>query len=387
MIGMERSTFMVDRHGLPYIGAILTALALLLSPAAVVADSANSMSAAAPSQGQGPSTMQSFDGAKGWLNSKPLAPSDLTGKVVLVDVWEYTCINCLRTLPYLKAWYSRYHSDGFEIIGVHTPEFGFSGDTKNVTDATKRLGVEWPVALDDDGTIFKRYNAGGWPAEFLYDQKGNLVETQHGEGNYPQTEAKIQSLLKAQNKSLKLPTVMALLPQDSYDKPGAVCYPQTPEMFVGTWHGVNIANQPTGRDASGALDFEDPGKHADNSIYLQGYWQESPDRQGMITAGTGDYLSLNYEAIQVVGILKPESGGAQRVDVTQDGKPVSHDDAGPDLQFDPSGNSFITVDAPRAYDIIMNKHYGKHDLRLSPQRYNVGIYDFAFESCEVGSDK
>jgi thiol-disulfide isomerase/thioredoxin len=350
------------------------AVALTLSPAAVVADSSNSK-------------LMTFDGAKGWLNSKPLAPSDLSGKVVLVDVWEYTCVNCLRTLPYLKAWYSRYHSDGFEIIGVHTPEFGFSGDTKNVTEATKRLGITWPVALDDDGTIFQRYDAAGWPAEFLYDQKGDLVETQHGEGNYPQTEAKIQSLLLAKDKTLKLPAVMALLPQDSYDKPGAVCYPQTPEMFVGTWHGVNIANPPTGRDPSGDLNFTDSGKHTDNSIYLQGYWQESQDRQGMIADGSGDYLSLNYEAIQVVGVLKPENGGSQRVDVTQDGKPVSHDDAGVDLQFDSSGKTFLTVDAPRAYDIVSNKHYAKHELRLSPQRYGVGFYDFAFESCEVGSDK
>ena len=330
--------------------------------------------------------MASFDGAKGWLNSKALTPSDLSGKVVLVDVWEYTCINCLRTLPYLKDWYSRYHSDGFEIVGVHTPEFGFSGDTKNVADATNRLGITWPVALDDNGTIFQRYNAAGWPAEYLYDQKGNLVETQHGEGNYPQIEAKIQSLLLAQNKSLKLPAVMALLPQDSYDKPGAVCYPQTPELYVGTWRGVNIANQPSGRDPSGALQFTDPGNHADNSMYLQGYWTETAGHQGMSSAGGGAYLALDYEAIQVVGVIKPENGGSQRVDVTQDGKPISHDDAGKDIQFD-GNNSYITVDAPRAYDIVMNKHYAKHELKFTPQRYGVGFYSFDFESCEVGSDK
>jgi len=355
---------------------ILVAVVIALSPCASVADSSN-----------GPSTLQPFDGNTGWLNSKPLTPSDLAGKVVLVDVWEYTCINCLRTLPYLRAWYDRYKDDGFVIVGVHTPEFAFSGDSKNVTDATKRLDVTWPVVFDDNNAIFERYNAGGWPAEFLYDQHGHLVETQHGEGNYPQTEAKIQSLLRAANPQLNLPAVMALLPQDSYDKPGAVCYPQTPEMFVGTWHGVNIANQPENRDASGDLNFADPGSHQDNSIYLQGYWQESSDRQGMITAGTGDYLSLNYEAIQVVGVIKPENGGSQRVDVTQDGKAVAHEDAGDDIHYDANGASYLTVDAPRAYNIVMNKHYGKHDLRFSPRRYGVGFYDFAFESCEVGSDK
>lgn len=369
------------------LGAGLIALAFALSPIASAADGGSASMAGAGTQAGGPSTIQPFDGAKGWLNSSPLTPADLKGKVVLVDVWEYTCINCLRTLPYLKAWYDRYHSDGFEIIGVHTPEFDFSGDDKNVTDATKRLGITWPVALDNDDAIFKRYDAGGWPAEYLYDQDGNLVETQHGEGNYPQTEAKIQSLLKAKDKSLKLPAIMALLPQDSYDKPGALCYPQTPEMFVGTWHGVNIADQPSGRDPSGALQFSDPGNHGDNSIYLQGYWNETQTHEGMSTAGPGAYLALDYEAIQVVGVIKPESGGSQRVDVTQDGKPVSHDDAGKDLQFDANGSTYLTIDAPRAYDIIMNKHYGKHELKFSPQRYGIGFYDFAFESCEVGSDK
>ena len=369
------------------LGVAIAAALIAIAPLASSADDSSSSMAAGSSGSTGPSTMQPFDGASGWLNSSALTPADLKGKVVLVDVWEYTCINCLRTLPYLKAWYDRYHADGFEIIGVHTPEFDFSGDTKNVTDATKRLGVTWPVALDDNGAIFKRYDAGGWPAEFLYDQNGDLVETQHGEGNYPQTETKIQSLLKAKDKTLKLPAVMALLPQDSYDKPGAVCYPQTPEMFVGTWRGVNIANQPSGRDPSGALQFSDPGNHGDNSIYLQGYWSESQGHQGMDSAGPGDYLALDYEAIQVVGVIKPESGGSQRVDVTQDGKPISHDDAGKDLQFDANGNTYITVDAPRAYDIVMNKHYGKHELKLSPQRYGVGFFSFDFESCEVGSDK
>src|SRR5579864_2843680 len=103
------------------------------------------------------STLASFDGNTGWINSPPLTPDSLRGKVVLVDFWEYTCINCLRTLPYLREWYSRYQNDGLVIIGVHTNEFGFSGVNQNVSDAVKRLGITWPVVLDPNNAVWNRY--------------------------------------------------------------------------------------------------------------------------------------------------------------------------------------------------------------------------------------
>ena len=351
--------------------------------AAAISIACAGASAAASAAGSGITAIQSFDGNGGWLNGAALGPSDLAGKVVLVDVFEYTCVNCLRTLPYLKAWYARYKDDGFVIVGVHTPEFDFSGDKANVAAAVKRLGIQWPVVLDPDGAIFKRYGAGGWPTEYVFDQRGALKAEHDGEGGYPQTEATIQSLLRAANPGVKLPAVMALLPQDSYDKPGALCYPQTAETFVGPWHGQSIADAPVGRDPSGALIFSDPGgTHADGAIYLQGYWNEAPHGEGMIAAATGDALSLTYHAIQVVVVMKPENGSV-RVDVTEDGKPVPRADAGSDLAYDASGNSYVQVDAPRAYDVVMNAHFGSHALKMAPERYGAGFYDFAFESCEV----
>jgi len=330
----------------------------------------------------------SFDGGTGWLNGNPLSPADLRGKVVLVDVWEYTCINCLRTLPYLTAWYRRYRDDGFVIVGVHTPEFNFSGDEHNVAAAIKRLGVTWPVVLDDHESIWKRYNAMGWPSEYLFDQSGKLVDTEVGEGNYQATEAKIQALLRAKNPSLRLPPVMALLPQDSYDKPGAVCYPHTAETFVGPWHGLVVANAGAANDPSVDTDYMDSGaSHRDGSVYLQGYWHAAQRMQAMVSGGGNGYLSLTYHAIQVVAVMKPETAAAVRVNVTQDGKPVAHEDAGSDIRYDEGGSSYVTVDAARAYELIMNRHFGQHALRLLPERSGVGIYDFAFEACEVGSDK
>lgn len=324
-----------------------------------------------------------FSSGAGWLNSAPLTPASLRGKVVLVDFWEYTCINCLRTLPYLREWYRRYHNDGLVIIGVHTPEFSFSGDDGNVAAAVKRLDVAWPVVLDDNYAIWKRYQNSVWPHEYLFDKNGDLAESQEGEGNYPQMEAKIQALLRAQNPNAKFPPVMALLPQDNYDKPGAVCYPMTPETYVGPWHGQRVVNAPVMANLEHDTLYRDRASdHKDGSIYLQGFWRVAPQGQAMVSGGNDGYAALRYHAIAVVAVMRPEQG-AVRVNVMQDGKPLAREDAGPDIRYDASGVSYVNVDAARAYDLVMNARFGSHELRLQPQHYGLALYSFDFESCEV----
>lgn len=323
--------------------------------------------------------MRGFEGNAGWINSPPLTPQQLQGKIVLVDFWEYTCLNCLRTLPYLREWYRRYHDDGFTIVGVHTPEFDFSGERANVEAAVKRLDVTWPVVLDDKMAIWKRYENNVWPHEYLYDRSGNLVESVVGEGGYPQTEARIQALLRSSNPALHLPPVMALLPQDSYDKPGAVCYPQTAEILVGR---QAVANATSFNNPSTDTNYSDTARDPqDGAIYLQGYWHLAPE--AAVSGESNGFLALRYHAIQVEAVMKPDGGKAVRVDVTQDGKPIAHEDAGKDLQYDASGMSFVDVSTPRAYDLLMNARFGTHELRVSPKGYGLGVYDFAFESCEI----
>lgn len=326
--------------------------------------------------------MLSFEGNVGWINSDPLTPEQLRGKVVLVDFWEYTCINCLRTLPYLREWYRRYHDKGFVIVGVHTPEFGFSGERANVLAATKRLDITWPVVLDSKYAVWKRYDNAIWPHEFLYNQNGELVESVLGEGAYQQTEARIQALLRAGDPKIVLPPVMALLPQDSYDKPGAVCYPKTDEILVGHQGVADPASGEPGQNANYVANTSDP---KDGQVYLQGYWRVTP--QAAVSAENGGSLTLRYHAIQLIAVMKPENGGSTRVDVTQDGHPVAKGDAGKDIRYDDHGASYVTVNAPRAYDLIMNERFGTKTLELSPKGDGIGFYDFAFESCEVPGSK
>ena len=172
-----------------------------------------------------------------WLNSPPLKREELRGKVVLVDFWEYTCVNCIRTLPYLKEWHKRYAKDGVVIIGIHTPEFAFAKDRKNVAQAVKNLGITWPVLLDSEYKNWMAYHNSFWPRKYFINREGNIVADHAGEGGYGESEARIQYLLKEINPDAVFPEVME--PIRDTDRPGAVCYPTTPELYAGERGALN----------------------------------------------------------------------------------------------------------------------------------------------------
>ncbi|MES2071566.1 MAG: thioredoxin family protein [Pseudomonadota bacterium] len=136
-----------------------------------------------------------FAGIEKWLNSEPLSMQQLRGKVVLVDFWTYSCINCVRTLPYVNGWYDKYKSQGLVVVGVHTPEYPFERSTPNVAAAMKKLDIHYPVAQDNRYTTWSAYSNQYWPASYLINKKGQIVYTHFGEGNYQETEAAIRNLL------------------------------------------------------------------------------------------------------------------------------------------------------------------------------------------------
>jgi thiol-disulfide isomerase/thioredoxin len=347
---------------------------------------AGRINSTAPSLADASQQLLPFDGGIGWINSAPLTPEQLRGKVVLVDFWEYTCVNCLRTVPYEKAWHQRYAKDGFVLLGVHTPEFQFSGEPVNVAAAVKRLGITWPVVLDSRRAIWDRYGNDVWPRELLFDQAGRLVADHAGEGDYPEMERHIQAALRATHRDERFPAVMGYLPQDSYAKPGAVCYPHTGEMYVGSFRDNSaLANAQAGAAEGRTFAYVDLPPHRDGSAYLQGPWVASSE--AMVSAGGGDqHIALHYHAIQVVAVLKPQTG-AVPVEVLQDGAPLRKEDAGADVRYDTNGRAFLSVNVAREYDVVMNKHFGQHELELRPQRPGLAVYTFDFEACEVGADR
>lgn len=315
-----------------------------------------------------------------WLNSPPLTVAGLKGKVFMVDFWEYTCVNCIRTLPYLNAWHDRYAEKGLVIIGVHTPEFAFAKELENVRRGAKSFGLKYPLVNDRDYQIWNRYGNRYWPAKFLFDARGRLRYYHFGEGAYGDTEQAIQKLLREVNADLTLPPIME--PIRGEDKPGAVCHPVTPELYAGYLRGL-IGN-PDGFRKNESATYKDPGgDYQDGSLYIEGVWHSGPEglRHARATKEASDYVALRYRALEVNGVLKPEGGKAIRVVVTQDGKPVPPADRGADLRAGSSGETYLLVNEPRMYAIIRNAAFGSRTLKLACADEGLGIYAFTFVSC------
>jgi thiol-disulfide isomerase/thioredoxin len=321
-----------------------------------------------------------------WLNSKPLTMEALKGKVVLIDFWEYTCINCIRTFPYLKAWHEKYKDKGLVIVGVHTPEFHFAKEEANVVKAIKQFGMGWPMVLDSDYLVWRTYGNRYWPAKYMIDHEGFVRYFHFGEGAYESTEAQLQKLLKAANPKLELPPITAAI--RGTDKPGAVCYPVTPELYLGAergGHAGTLANRE-GYKVGKVISYKDPGSWEDGLVYAHGDWKNTDEAliSNRNSPHPRDYIAIKYHALEVNSVIRPEKGKPVKMWVYHDGKPVAKQDKGNDIQYDKQGRSFMLIDQPRMYHIIKNAKFGQRTLKLATADPGMGIYSFTFVSCELG---
>lgn len=259
-----------------------------------------------------------FRGISGWINTKPLHIEDLKGKVVLVDFWTYSCINCLRTLPYIEKWFADYKDQGLVVVGVHTPEFEFEKDMQNVSDAVQRLGVLYPVALDNEYETWKAYHNHYWPAHYLIDQSGQIRMMHFGEGAYVETENGIRELLGLKTLEMK--------------EKSTLTRPLTPETYLGLERGNK------------------------DQVVLKGKWKKEGER--ITSESSESYLDINVLAKQVYLVLSGTS--KEPLKVFLDGKLVKE----------------IIVNGPRKYDIAETE-YGKHQLSLQVPE-GVSAYAFTF---------
>ncbi len=324
------------------------------------------------------------DGLK-WLNSPPLKMEKLRGKVVLVDFWDYTCVNCIRTFPYLKAWHDKYKDKGLVIIGVHTPEFHFAKEEPNVVKAAKDFGLTYPLIVDSQYAVWNAYGNRFWPAKYLIDAEGFVRYFHFGEGAYELTETRLQELLREANPDVKLPAITPAI--RGTDKPGAVCYPVTPEIYLGFERGGHygtLANRE-GYQPGQTVTYKDPGAWQDGLVYVSGAWKNTPDAliSTRAQASPRDYIAIKYHALEVNSVLRPEGGKPVTVWVYHDGKPVAQQDKGADIKYDSQGRSYLLVDEPRMYYIIKNAKFGQRTLRLATAEAGMGIYSFTFVSCTV----
>jgi len=284
-----------------------------------------------------------FAGISAWLNSPPLTMAGLKGEVVLVQFWTYSCINCLRTLPYVTKWYRRYKDKGFIVIGVHTPEFGFENETSNVETATKRFGITYPVALDNQYSTWKAYDNQYWPAEYLIDRSGRIVATQFGEGNYQELEDAIARL------------VGDSLPDTKIDDPDLSVI-GSPEMYFGAEKnfGAIVASQDS---RAGERFYAAPDTVPLNHFALSGSWKLGEDNA--TSSADGDEILLRFRAPKVN--LEAGSQSLQTLSITVDGK----------------SQPPVTVQGSQLYSLFSGEG-GEHLLRLKIPKAGLSSFTFTF---------
>lgn len=316
--------------------------------------------------------------AERWINSEPLDMQGLRGKIVMIDFWEYTCVNCIRTLPYVTEWHKRYAEYGLVIIGVHTPEFEFCKNRENVERAVDDFDIEYPVVLDNDYEIWRAYDNRYWPRKYIIDADGYIVYDHAGEGGYAETEELIQTLILELQPDAELPPVMS--PVRNEDKPGAICYPRTPELYCGYLRAA-YGNQ--GRILPDETsNYKHEGDDAEGYTYLNGPWRVGSEQVTFAGNEMSErhYLSAPFSANEINAVMIAPQGKPIRVYVRMNGDPLISEEAGEDVIVK-NGESWIEVDKGKMYRILFSEEYGSGALTLHPEDKGLSIFAFTFGSC------
>lgn len=280
-----------------------------------------------------------------WINSPPLELQNLKGKVVLIDFWTYSCINCIRTLPHLKSWYEKYHDKGLIIIGVHSPEFAFEQNLDNVVAAVRTYQITYPVALDNNFVSWENYRNRYWPSHYLIDKNGNVVYEQFGEGHYTEMENKIRHLLGL--APLQLSNGVTTTPLG-----------QTPEIYLGFARAATFANTETPKIKQ-SYRYQYPASLPLHSWALQGTWIIQNDK--IISAATGATIKLHFRAKNVYAVMG--SNKAITLMLSLDGKPQS---------------KAIIVKDNRLYELLNLPQNTNGVLEIKVDNPGLELYTFTF---------
>jgi hypothetical protein len=312
-----------------------------------------------------------------WLNAEPVPVSALQGRVLLLQFWDYSSMASIRTLPYMREWHARYEPYGLVVVGVHSPRFPFGRDPERVASAVRRFGISYPVVLDNQQAIAASYDNRQCPTMMLVDKHGFVRYQSTGEGNYDATEHMIQSLLRDAGVRDDLPLPME--PVREEDRPGAMCYRSTPELFAGYLRG-SIGNNE-GSSPESITEYADPGYYIDGKFYAVGRWRSERNSLRLFnTDPESGQVVLPYQAVEVGAILVPETERGFAVRVTQDGDVIPEDQRGEDVIADEEERSVVIVDEPRLYQLVRNKEFGAHTLRLEAKNASFAFYGFSFVS-------
>jgi cytochrome c biogenesis protein CcdA/thiol-disulfide isomerase/thioredoxin len=313
-----------------------------------------------PDLGQAPNFTDNQD----WFNTpgaKPLTMAGLQGHVVIVDFWTYTCINCIRTLPFLKALYADYHPYGLEIVGVETPEFTFEQEASNVEQAIQTDGIHYPVVQDNDYGTWNAYQNEYWPADYFIDASGEVRREQFGEGDYKQSEAAVRELLFAAGVKHLPPPITTKIPTASQDM-------ATPETYLGAEHAEQESFLPAVK--SGVHEYPGNGSLQLNEASLKGDWKLTS--QYATPVSSSGEISLDFQAAKVYLVLTSTGSLPRSVEVRLDGRPIAANAAGTDVHA-----GVVTVRGERLYSLVSMP---ADEQRLLTVQLPAGVkaYDFTF---------
>jgi thiol-disulfide isomerase/thioredoxin len=310
--------------------------------------------------------LASFDGATGWLNSEPLTPEGLRGRVVLVDFWTYTCVNWLRTLPYVRAWAAKYREDGLTVIGVHTPEFGFERTIDNVVAQARALGVEYPIAIDSDYAVWRAFANHFWPAVYIADAEGRIRHHHFGEGEYAQTEMVIQQLLMDAGAQ-GIDQDLVMVEPHGLEVAADWRALQSPETYVGY-------GQSTGFASEDVASFDEPQAYPGTARLSLNHWDLSGTwtvaRHAAVLSETRGRVAFQFHARDLNLVMGPASQGASiPFRVFLDGE-TAGDAHGTDVDSD--GRGMVTDQ--RTYQLI------RQPGRIDDRRFEIEFLDRGVEA-------
>jgi cytochrome c biogenesis protein CcdA/thiol-disulfide isomerase/thioredoxin len=300
-------------------------------------------------------------GITNWINSEPLTLASLKGKVVLIDFWTYSCVNCVRTFPFLKAWYSKYKDQGLVIIGVHTPEFAFEHDPSNVEQAVKRFGIEYPVAQDNNYGTWRAYNNHYWPAEFLIGPNGHIRYTHFGEGHYDVTEMAIQTLLAEAGHPVDEALSNMSTAQFSQN--------QTPETYVGTSRQQNFSS-PENIAAGKAATYTIPDTLPLHHFAVSGSWDFESEYAQVTEAGAK--LELHFYAKDVYLVMDSAQAAQATVTLLSPNQPNQTEDL--------NAKGQVTIDQARLYHLVALDQAQEGTVVIQFDQPGVEVYSFTFGS-------
>ena len=323
-----------------------------------------------------------------WINSRPLSMESLRGKVVMIDFWDYTCINCIRTFPENTKLWNRYRSDGFVLIGVDDAEFSSAAPVDRAREAVKRFELPYPVVVDYHYQIWNAYKNQFWPNIFLIDAHGVIRYNHPGEGADNEIERAIQGLLKEAHPDITFPAGDTTAAEVNPAAPGCGGAP-TPEMYVGDWTGRGVLANPQGYHDHKTIDYAQQSSVEDGRVVLSGRWET--EKEGMIYRGKRsgeepgpDRATMQYHARELYSVLNVARGRSARLYIKQDGAYLTAANKGADVKIDSDGRSYLEVREPRMYYLVQNPQFGSHTVDLFPAADGVMIDSFTFgNNCQT----